>query len=177
MIAMLHFLVVVCLVVVIFEDFLYRAVHWIVFPVIFAALFVLNFCNGILLPSVKEAGANVVFIAVQLCIVIIYLWVKEGKLRHTLTGYFGLGDLLFLVSVAGAFSVANFIGFYILSLLFTLMIFAVVVVVKRDTRYAIPLAGMQSVVFMAAFIASIFVPAIQLHDNSLMLSHLQFLHL
>ena len=57
----------------------------------------------------------------QLAVVALYFSLRNGKLTNILQGYFGLGDLLFLVAVAGAFSTPAFVLWYLAALMITLV--------------------------------------------------------
>lgn len=126
-----------CLILVFIQDWRYRKIH-VVLPL---AIFVVSF---FLIPVKKyELGTivffNTAFFLLTLGILTLYMSLKSKKFLNPFLHYFGLGDLLFYIAVSPLFLLKNYILFFILSLVFSiLMQFGLKKFIKENT---VPLAG------------------------------------
>jgi hypothetical protein len=84
------------------------------------------------------------FIGMQLVILTLYFSVKNKKWINITSGLLGLGDILFLLSIAVYLSVLNFLFFYITSLIAVLFTWLIWQRVSAKKNKYIPLAGLQS---------------------------------
>lgn len=79
---------------------------------------------------------------------------KSKRFLDPFTHYFGLGDLLFYLSITPLFVLRNFVAYFILSLIFSiLMQFSVQKLMKEKT---VPLAGFASLFLAVVIMADIF---------------------
>jgi len=126
-----------CLLVVFIQDWKLRKIN-ILLPL---AIFTLSY---LLIPIknvdlVKIAGYNIVFFLITLSILTLYMSLKSRKFLNPFVHYFGLGDLLFYIAVTPLFLLKNYILYFILSLVFSiLMQFGLKKISKENT---VPLAG------------------------------------
>ncbi|WP_205943064.1 hypothetical protein, partial [Pedobacter frigidisoli] len=97
-------------------------------------------------------GLNGLFILFQVFVLSLYISLKNRKPTNIFQGFFGLGDLLFLLCAAFAFSVTYFIVFYILSLLFAIGITLLLKLSAKERLDKVPLAGYQALMLMAVLL-------------------------
>ncbi|VVU99584.1 MULTISPECIES: prepilin peptidase [Mesonia] len=129
-------LIGVCLCILVYQDFKHRHIHIVVLIV----LFLLSAYLGVKLNlGYKNLIYNVTFILINIVGLIIYYSIKSRKIYNPLNVTLGWGDVLFFFAISPIFSLKNFILFFILALILTL-------VFTRLTRDKyIPLAGYFSI--------------------------------
>ncbi len=130
--------------VIFFQDLKFRAVSWIVFPILFVIAWGVGyFDTGSLSITWRHFSINFLLLFTQLLAVTLYFSLKNRKLVLITKGYLGWGDILFLVCACVLFSPINFILFYLGSAIFVMMghlIWRSLGTVNPK----IPLAGMQA---------------------------------
>ena len=151
-----------------YQDFRYRGIYWWMFPL----LSVLLIFSGLLIVSLEtmvfSAIKSCLFVVVQLLILTAYLSLKEKQLINILTGFFGLGDLLFLVAISTRLSFLNYVMFYIVSLMLVIL-FSIIFIRKSNAKaYKIPLAGYQAIFLMLLMLVEWFVPKMSLFSDDLL---------
>lgn len=126
-----------CLIAVFIQDWKYRRIHVMLPVIIFGISFYLISRKKIDLINIIILNTG--FFLMTLSILTVYMSLKSKKFLNPFLHYFGLGDLLFYISVAPLFILKNYILFFILSLLFAILLqFGLKKFIKEDT---IPLAG------------------------------------
>lgn len=125
--------------IVLYQDVRFRGVYWIFFPLLMIGAFIVR-KNDLLW---TEYGMSLAYLVSTLVLLTLYLSVRNGELTNFLKGYFSLGDVLFLIAVIPLFSFTQYILFFVISTLFTLV--AHVIVLQFDKRKTIPYAGYASV--------------------------------
>jgi hypothetical protein len=144
----LYLLAATSLLSIAYQDFKDRAVYWFLFLFLFMVLGILS----IIKTGIEQTGMNLLlnsaFVTLQLLLATTYFSIKNCKLTNIFANYFGVGDLLFLFSVSAGFSFVNFIAFYIVSLLLTILLFIAVVIKQQNRAYQIPLAGAQALFYL-----------------------------
>jgi hypothetical protein len=138
---LLSILLIITLGIVIYQDFRFRAVSWIVFPLIFSMILAKSIAEHLWINTVQDLAWNTLFLMFQFSFLYGYFSIKSKRFLKLDNRYIGLGDLLFLLAITPMFSPVLFIPFLILSLLFTLIIYGVFAIIVRDEHYPIPLAG------------------------------------
>lgn len=134
------------------QDFKFRAVYWWLFPLLFFALGLLTYDRTGANQITTNLFANIGFVFLQLVLLSIYFSVKERRLVNIFAHHFGVGDLLFLLSVTVYFSLFNYILFYVTSLIMVIAFTLILNQLVKKTNPKIPLAGEQAlllVLFMA----------------------------
>lgn len=134
------------------QDFKFRAVYWWLFPLLFFALGLLTYDRTGANQVTTNLFANFGFVFLQLLLLSIYFSVKERRLVNIFAHHFGVGDLLFLLSVTVYFSLFNYILFYVTSLIMVIAFTLILNQLVKKTNPKIPLAGEQAlllVLFMA----------------------------
>lgn len=130
------------------QDFKFRAVYWWLFPLLLITLAIAKVWQTNSLQMASDLRYNCAFLGVQLLTLSLYFSLKQRNLVNIFNGYFGLGDLLFLFSIAAYFSVVNYIIFYLLSLFL-----AIVLSLFREANAKIPLAGQQAIALLLIILA------------------------
>lgn len=104
---------------------------------------------------VKDAALNIGFIVLQLGMLSIYFSVKNKKWLNIADKYLGWGDILFFICIAFLFSPLNYVAFYIISLVFTILLVFLQKALKLSNNKEIPLAGIQSFLLIILLFLSI----------------------
>ncbi|WP_281239376.1 prepilin peptidase [Flavobacterium praedii] len=126
-----------CLLVLFFQDWKYRAIH-VVLPILIflSSYFIIKQENKL---SNKIMILNLCFFLITLSILTLYMSLKNKCFLNPFENYFGLGDLLFYISIAPLFNLKNYVLFFILSMIFAICLqFTLRKKMKHNT---VPLAG------------------------------------
>lgn len=126
-----------CLLVLFFQDWKYRAIH-VVLPILIflSSYFIIKQENKL---SNKIMILNLCFFLITLSILTLYMSLKNKRFLNPFQNYFGLGDLLFYISIAPLFNLKNYVLFFILSMIFAICLqFTLRKKMKHNT---VPLAG------------------------------------
>ncbi|MFC7526210.1 hypothetical protein ACFQRK_19780 [Parapedobacter sp. GCM10030251] len=108
---MLLWLVIIGLLVrVAWEDFKYRAVLVLLFPILGSVAISHAILLGVF--SIKDVAVNLIIVTVQSGILAVVLFRRKGSWKLTGSSWIGWGDIAFLVVMACCFSTANFVLFY-----------------------------------------------------------------
>lgn len=140
-----YLLLTILLLVVVYQDFKYRAVWWVVFPLAAGIAIWSAFSTRYFDVWLMESVINSLFLIVQFMVLTVYFSVKLKKPVWIFDQFIGWGDVLFLFVLALLLSPVNFIVFYLGSIVLTLL-FAAAYLNKRNEN--IPLAGIQAALFL-----------------------------
>ncbi|MNS43960.1 Type IV leader peptidase family protein [compost metagenome] len=154
---------IITLLIIAYQDFKSREVHWFLFPL----LLILSLSKLWYIDQLKEVFSfliNVLMVLVQLLLLTFYFSVKEKKLINIADNYLGWGDILFLFNLCFLLSPVNFILFYLVSLLATIICFLVYKAFVNTTK-PIPLAGLQALIFTIVYIIDLSSPNIDLLND------------
>ncbi len=147
----------VILLLIFYQDLRFQAVSWI----FFLLGFLINSVLAVKSLSFPDILLNMViillFIFFQLAIIYLFSWVKFKKRINIFSSVFGLGDLLFLIMILPVFSPLNFILFFIVSLVFTLLVFVALKGFNLLKIKKVPLAGLQSLFLFLVILFQIFI--------------------
>jgi len=143
-------LIILVLFGIFFQDIKSRSLYWFWFPVL-VPLFLI--CNIVVrhIPFTElwhDIAYNICFIGFQLLVVSIYFSIKNKEWTNISKNLLGLGDILFLLSVAFYLSFLNYIFFYISSLMVVLIFWIPISTLSKKNNKQIPLAGLQSVILI-----------------------------
>lgn len=149
-------LIALTLLVIAYQDYTTRMVHWVSFPLLAA--------GGILVGAwelsslshlLRYAFLNLLFLALQFILLKGYYLARHRKNQLIIDKKIGLGDILFLSAAAFFFSPLNFIFFYVLSLVLSLLFWSLRNLVRRSADASIPLAGYQASFLLLAVVFSV----------------------
>ncbi|RZJ76960.1 MAG: hypothetical protein EOO45_00320 [Flavobacterium sp.] len=135
-----------------YQDLKYRGIYWWLFPLLFFGLF---FYSGIVsgwLNVLEFSLWNSSFVLLQVFLLTLYISLRNRKLTNIFKGYFGMGDLLFLICTACAFSVVNYVVFYVVSLLLSILLTLLLKYAMMYSGEKIPLAGYQSLMLIGVLL-------------------------
>ena len=165
---MLHFInicLLLLLAVVLFQDLKERQISWLLIPLLLGFFGI----QGLYQLSVNEfvhfTFLNIGFVVIQLFILTIYMSIKNRRFVNIINSYLGLGDVSFFVAIAAAFSPINFIAFYIIGLLFTLLFFVALKKVIKTNLTEIPLAGALSAMMMVLILVNQWTPGFNFYND------------
>lgn len=123
------------------QDFRTRRISGWLLPVLALVLFLSAFQKN----SMQEIGIgfslNLTFLCIQFLFVWIWFSLKQRKFSKLIDTQIGLGDILFMMCIALAFSPANFMLFYVAGMIGTLVVTILVRSAKPGHKSEIPLAG------------------------------------
>lgn len=147
---MLSVFIVFVLIIISLEDFKYRTVRLLLFPLLLV----------LLITSMKEISLsnvllNIAYLLFLTGIGATYLFIKY-KTWVLLTNSIGVGDVLFLLVLSCWFSPVDYILFNSISFTVALVLHFILNRVSASYRVynSIPLAGVQSICFLIVFIFS-----------------------
>ncbi len=89
---------------------------------------------------------NMLFFIVIIAVLVLYMSLKNRKLLNPFSHYFGLGDLLFFISITPLFLNFNYILFFILSMIFSIVLY--LLFQKGMKEKTIPLAGFSALLLL-----------------------------
>ena len=132
------YLIIFLLVIVVFEDFKWRAIHWFLPLLIFVASMVhVNW-------GFVQAGLNIALIIFQFAVLAGYVLIKDRKMS-LFRSYIGTGDLVFFIAVSPLFGLPLFVYFLFCCYVFSLICHGIYLLINPNIA-SIPLAGYSSIV-------------------------------
>lgn len=169
--AIVRILFILLLLFITLQDFRYKAISWILFPMGFIASISIPYFEIPFSDLLFNSMINLLFIAFQMTVILVFSWIKFRGIKNIFSQIFGLGDLLFLIMICPLFSPVNFVFFYILSLTFSLFIYLVIKYLNFYNHTKIPLAGLQSF-FLAILLISNFFIRFSLSNDYMLFDYL-----
>lgn len=122
---------------VLIQDLKFRRIH-VFLPILIFILSILVFNRKGDLDA-KIYLSNAVFFIIILGVLIVYMSLKNKKIINPFANYFGLGDLLFFLAVTPLFLTYNYILFFIISMIFSIVMQLLFKKIMKDNT--VPLAG------------------------------------
>ncbi len=138
--------------VIVYQDFKYRAVYWICFPVLAVVFCIDKILDSGLQSLLTDSLFSVGFLLLQLLVLWLYFIIKYRKSINLTNGYLGWGDILFLLAVCFYLSPVNYIVFYVVSLVIAIVFALIMRLLSKKDELTIPLAGIQALLFMLVLI-------------------------
>lgn len=124
-----------------FQDFRSREISWWLLPIVVAGL-LLGTAGQV---SFAEIGhsflVNMLFLGVQFALLWAWFFLRNRKRTKLIDRQIGLGDILFVICPALAFSPVNFLVYYTVSLVLTLTGVLLFRMFRSPEKLLIPLAG------------------------------------
>lgn len=142
-----------------YQDFRFRAISWWLIPLLLVCFVGKGMSELSWQTYLLGFGVNLTFVAIQLLVVFLYFSLKQRKLIRLVNEQIGLGDILFFVVMAAAFSPLYFVLVYTISLLLVLLFWLSSKLFLNRKNALIPLAGGQSLVVLIALIVGYWIPA------------------
>lgn len=132
--------------IVCIQDLKERQVYWFLFPLIGITGGILYFKETLSELFLTAVIGNLVFVGSLLVIVFLYAGII---LKSSMFQAFGLGDILFFISVSCLFSTVSFILIFISALIFSLVLH--ILLKSVSVNITVPLAGYMSLFFMLTY--------------------------
>lgn len=150
---------------VVFQDFKSKSISWYLLPM----LLIVFIGNALLRIEVENlllfSGINLILVITNLVGVFLLVWLKERKPINIIDSYLGLGDVLFFLVITTTFSPFNFVVFYLGSILIITLIYGVIILINKEKKTLIPLAGAMSLLLMFVLIADAFIPSVDIYND------------
>lgn len=143
----LNIIIVLLLITLIYQDFKYRSVWWLIFPILIISQSFLSY----LLIGWEElcwnTSVNLMLLALQFLVLTLYFSFRNAKWTNIINKYIGIGDVFFFIFLSLAFSPFNFLLFFVLSLLIMLLTYSLTIK-KNLKKYKIPLLGGMAIIYL-----------------------------
>ncbi|WP_345003812.1 hypothetical protein [Snuella lapsa] len=133
----------ICFLIVFFQDYKERLVHWFLFPLIAVFGGILFYQSSERTLFMVSIAMNTVFILSLLFVIMVYARIK---LRTGLLKVIGLGDLLLFMGLSVSFAPLSFITLFVAALVFSLILH--LYLSKGRKGVTVPLAGYMSLFFL-----------------------------
>lgn len=140
-------ILVLVFVVIIFQDFKYRAIHAFTLISISIAATILNYLEPTL--HFFDMLQSIGFLIITSIAFMTYQTIKHKKVQNPIDESIGLGDLLFFIAITPLFQVHQYALFFIVGLLVSAVLFMVSKL--RLKEQTIPLAGYLSFLLIICF--------------------------
>ena len=143
----IYITIILLLGLVLVQDLRYRGVTWYLFPILLIGLLSVRLLSGESITSIGQSSlVNFGIVLMVLLVLMLYLLLRNGRAVNMTKDYLGIGDILFFGVVACYLSILNFLFFFNVSLVCTVLLYLLLKGITKS-RF-IPLAGFQSLVFI-----------------------------
>ncbi len=150
---LLKLLVILCFIVIFYQDNKTRMVYWFLYPLVgIGAFFIQVFYNSYII-TLLNSLLNI--ITMSIIILISYLYSKFIMKKEFINGSIGIGDILLFIFLCFTFSSIAFIILMAFSLIFSLLLHQIAK--QKKNNLTVPLAGYISLFFAAIYIVSFFI--------------------
>jgi hypothetical protein len=145
----IRFGLLLSLLVILLQDFWFRAVHWVLFPLLIIGLLSLKLLEGSDTSLAREQIAvNLSFLVLVLGVLTGYLSISRRRFINITLNLMGWADILFLAAIGFYLSVLNYVFFYIVSIPIVLILWLFYRLITGNKGKHIPLAGLQALLFI-----------------------------
>ncbi len=136
--------IIIFLLVIFLQDIKFRAIN----VLLLVAVFLLSYflVQEIHSHTLTVTIKNTLFFLTTFLLLTVYMFIKNGKFENPFNSYFGLGDFLFYISVTPLFMLKEYVVFFIISMLFSIILQSLFK--KQIKKESIPLAGFSSVLLI-----------------------------
>ncbi|MFH0894970.1 MAG: hypothetical protein V2A54_11105 [Bacteroidota bacterium] len=147
-------LLVLILIGLAIEDFRFRSVQIIFFPIFILITFLFGLNKIELKELITASLFNLAILTIQFAILFLFLSLKEKRAVRLFRDYLGLGDVIFLAGISFLFSTVNFCIFITGSLVMLLLFNCILGLIKKNLNKRIPLLGQLAIITIAFIILS-----------------------
>ena len=141
----LYIIAFLLLVIVIFQDFRYRAISWILLPVLFLTILAIKISDDDINTALTNTVINFTLLSLQFIFTLVYFVlfrnIKASDFTRRLIGW---GDILFFIALTPAFIFPVYLAYMLTGLLLTLAIYSISENIRMQGYgpVQIPLAGL-----------------------------------
>lgn len=150
--SLLLVLFVFCLGFIFYQDFKYRKIN-VLLPLILFMVSLYFFKTKTPFPDLIYFF-NLFFLLLILMVLMVYMSIKNKRFLNPFTNYFGLGDLLFFVAISPLFLTREYVLFFILSMLFSILLQTILKKVLKEQ--SVPLAGYSALLLIIIVASDLF---------------------
>lgn len=161
---------ILMLLVLFFQDFRMRAIHWSPLIILFFTILAEAFHAQGFSEVAGMVLRNTFFLMIQGIVLVLYYLVKGRSVKSIINVSIGSGDILLFLITTFCFSMVNFVIFYILSLILSLVLWLTVTMLFSPTEKSVPLAGLTSATLVLIFVFDRFSFSFDRFDDSLITS-------
>ena len=166
----LKLIVVGLLFITFLQDLRERAVYILLFPLLLIGFTAISLYSQPVSVLAGNYLLNFLFLVIQMVLLYAYFTISRGKPTVLIGTLIGWGDILFWLVTAALFSPANYILYFLASLVFALAFhFFISLIAEGGEPAKVPLAGNQALFLMAALILQLFYPALNFYSDDLLL--------
>jgi hypothetical protein len=142
-------ILLLCLLIMLWQDWKYRRIH-VLLPILAFSLGIFM-VNGFV--TYKTILTNIAFFTIVFSFLVVYMSLKAKAFLNPLEHYFGLGDVLFYLSITPFFNVKLYAVFFIVSMLFALLM--QLILKKYSNHDTVPLAGFSSLLLFLVVLVDV----------------------
>jgi len=147
---MLLWLVIIGLLIrVAWDDFKYRGVLVLLFPILGSVVISYAILLGVF--SIKDVAVNLIIVMVQLGISAAVVFRRKGRWKLIGSSWISWGDVAFLVVMACCFSTANFVLFYSVGVVLVLFESLLAKMIGFQVKHIL-LAGRQALILAIVYL-------------------------
>lgn len=152
----------------VYQDFRFRSVSWVLLPALYVLIFWTASFNSSALHVLKNSLQNSFFVLFQLGLVIIYFYVRKRSIKNFTVTVMGWGDILFFFAITPLCSLLNYILFLTGSMLLILLYYMTLKIFHKIAlrSHAIPLAGILAALLIVLQLLQLFYPPLVNRFNS-----------
>lgn|ERR1035437_3757971 len=161
--------ILACLVMlaIAYQDFKYRAIHWLLFLLI-CVLFIIDALTSMsLIQYAKNVYYNLILIVFQLTLLYLFYVIKGRNLKSILNKIIGTGDVLFILLLSLFFSWHSFLFYYIGGLVFSIIIWLLLKHLLIIEEEFVPFAGLMAVFCILIIIIELILPVYDRFNDSI----------
>ena len=153
------------------EDYIFRAVSWIVYPFLMLAATAYSLKHIDWQQWISHISFNFFFVSAQLIFLTVYFSIRSAQFVNVSMRLIGWGDILFFLSAGLLFAPANYCVFYVFTLTLALFFGLLYRLVASRKNRGIPLAGIQATTLAVLLVVSMLSPGLDLTDDTWVLNH------
>lgn len=146
-----HIALLILCAIAFYQDWKFRAISWMVFPLLLITTLALFKIADIRLLTI---GFNLFFLGTILLCLFIYISLQRKKLTNIFKSDLGIGDVLFLIAITPLFIDRNFVLFFITGMLLSGIVHLILYTKTQNAK--IPLAGYLALYLIALKTADFF---------------------
>lgn len=132
--------IIFALILIVYEDFSHRYIRFYWLIVILLSWIYLYYFNHLDI-NYQDIFTNLAILGFQFLFLNVYFSIKAKKWICITREYLGWGDILFLLTICLFFTPIEFLFFYVVTLIATLITSLIIRYIKKDSFQTIPLAG------------------------------------
>ncbi len=160
--------VVILLGILVYQDFRFRSISWLLLPALFVLSFTSTCLSGNFMLALKYSVYNSLFLLFQLTMVLLYFLIRYKTIKNFTRNILGWGDVLFFFAITPLFSLPLYLLFLITGMLLTLVLYFIMSLFRNLILYShpIPLAGILAALLIVLQLFQWFYPQIVISFNT-----------